>query len=76
VVQGTEKNKNMKQALALLAAASAVDRSRKLVAPALETAQELTIDQAHALVAEALKLQCAALEVERIALGIPAPLRG
>jgi hypothetical protein len=66
----------MKQALALVAAASAVDRTRKLVGPALETAQELTIDQAHALVGEALKLQCAALEVERIALGIPAPKRG
>lgn len=66
----------MKQALAQIAARAALGQAADIVLPALDRGEEITRDQAAALVQEAIKLQCAALQLERIALGLPAPRRG
>jgi hypothetical protein len=54
----------MNQALAQLAARAAIGRAADIVMPALERGDEIT------------RLQCAALQLERITLGLPAPRRG
>ena len=66
----------MTSALAQIAARAAIERAAGLVLPALDRGDELTLAETKRLVEEATKLHCAALQLERIALGLPAPRRG
>lgn len=67
----------MNQTLALMEAGKAAERALKIVEQAMKDGEgEMTVGRAAQLVTESRRLQCAALEVERNAQGVPPPKRG
>lgn len=66
----------MKAGMTLMNAGVAAQESLTIIARAIERAQDLTPEQAHQVVKHATLLHCHALELERVALGIPDPKRG
>ena len=66
----------MKQGLKLLDAAVAGSAALEWIEGAVEEARDLTPLEAAELLRLTTQLQCHALEIQRIALGIPKPKRG
>lgn len=66
----------MKQGMKLLDAAVAGSAALEWIESAVEEARDLTPLEAATLLQQATLLQCHALEIQRIALGIPEPKRG
>lgn len=66
----------MKTGMTLLNAGSAADGLLNIIATAVDEERDMTPEESHKVVKLATALHCHALELERVALGIPAPKRG
>ena len=66
----------MNQSLELLEAGKAAERALAIVTRGLQMEGELPLTDSHRLVDAALRLNCAALEIQRLALKVPKPPPG
>jgi len=66
----------MKTGMNLLEAAGAAQEVLNIVETAVDAERDMTLAEAHQLVRYAVRLQCQAYELERVAMGIPKPKRG
>jgi hypothetical protein len=66
----------MTTGMTLLEAAGAAQEALDLIAAVLQVGRDFTPAEAHQLVRTAVRLQCHAYELERVAMGIPKPKRG
>lgn len=66
----------MKTGMTLLNAGVAAQEALNIIGKAVDKARDLTPAEAHEVVRYSVKLHCQALELERMAMGIPAPKRG
>lgn len=66
----------MTTGMTLLEAAGAAQEALNLIETAVDAERDLTQAETHQLVRTAVRLQCQAYELERVAMGIPKPKRG
>lgn len=66
----------MKTGMTLLNAAGAAQEALNIVETVVDAERDMTAQEAHQMVRYAVRLHCQALELERVAMGIPEPKRG
>ena len=66
----------MKTGMTLMNAGCSTKEMLSIISTAVNESRDMTVEETHRLVKLATAVHCHALELERVALGIPAPKRG